>query len=37
MLADNVPGVAGIGEKGAVELLKQFGTLDNMLEKASEA
>jgi DNA polymerase-1 len=28
---DNIPGVAGIGEKTAVELLKEFGSLDNLL------
>ena len=27
--SDNVPGIAGIGEKGAVTLLKEWGTLDN--------
>ncbi|HET9276522.1 MAG TPA: 5'-3' exonuclease H3TH domain-containing protein, partial [Gemmatimonadales bacterium] len=26
--ADNVPGVKGIGEKGAVQLLREFGTLE---------
>lgn len=30
--SDNVPGVAGIGEKGALELLKQYGTLDGVYE-----
>jgi DNA polymerase-1 len=30
--SDNIPGVPGIGEKGAIELLKQFGTLDNIYE-----
>ena len=28
---DNIPGVPGIGAKGASQLLDQFGTLDNML------
>jgi DNA polymerase-1 len=28
---DNVPGVAGIGEKTAAKLLQEFGTLDNLL------
>lgn len=30
--SDNIPGVPGIGEKGAVELLQQYGTLDNIYE-----
>lgn len=30
--SDNIPGVPGIGEKGAIELLKQFGTLDGIYE-----
>ncbi len=28
---DNIPGAPGIGDKGAVALLEQFGTLDNLL------
>ena len=28
--SDNIPGVTGIGEKTAVELIKQFSTLDNL-------
>src|SRR5262249_51515138 len=28
---DNVPGVAGIGEKTAAKLLQEFGTLDKLL------
>ena len=35
--ADNVPGVRGIGEKTAVKLLQQFGTLDAVLEHAGDA
>jgi DNA polymerase-1 len=34
--SDNVPGVKGIGEKTAVELLRSYGTLEAMLERASE-
>ncbi len=30
--SDNIPGVPGIGEKGAVELLHQFKTLDGIYE-----
>jgi DNA polymerase-1 len=30
--SDNIPGVPGIGEKGAVELLKRFETLDGVYE-----
>ena len=30
--SDNIPGVAGIGEKGAIELLKEFETLDGVYE-----
>lgn len=30
--SDNIPGVPGIGEKGAIELLKQYGTLDEIYE-----
>lgn len=29
---DNVPGVPGIGQKGAVELLERYGSLDAILE-----
>ncbi len=28
--SDNIPGVHGIGEKGAIELLRQYGTLDGV-------
>lgn len=30
--SDNIPGVPGIGEKGAIELLKEYGTLDGIYE-----
>lgn len=29
--SDNVPGVPGIGKKGAPELIQQYGSLDNMI------
>lgn len=35
--SDNIPGVRGIGEKGAIALLKQFGSLDNLLNHISDA
>jgi DNA polymerase I len=34
--SDNVPGVKGIGEKTAVELLRTYGSLDAMLARAAE-
>lgn len=33
---DNVPGVAGIGQKGAAQLLEQYGTLDGIYEHIDE-
>ncbi|MGB5880274.1 MAG: DNA polymerase I, partial [Thermoanaerobaculia bacterium] len=33
---DNVPGVPGIGDKGAIQLIKEFGSLDQLLERADE-
>jgi DNA polymerase I len=30
--SDNIPGVPGIGEKGAIELLKEFGSLDGIYD-----
>jgi DNA polymerase-1 len=30
--SDNIPGVPGIGEKGALDLLKQYETLDNVYQ-----
>lgn len=34
--ADNIPGVKGIGEKTAVRLLQDFGSLDEILERSGE-
>jgi DNA polymerase-1 len=34
--SDNVPGVKGIGSKGAAELLAQFGSLEEMLRRTGE-
>jgi DNA polymerase-1 len=34
--ADNVPGVRGIGEKTAAQLLSEFGDLDTLLARAAE-
>src|SRR6516225_5024698 len=33
---DNIKGVPGIGEKGARELIAQYGTLENLIAHASE-
>ncbi len=33
---DNIPGVPGIGDKGARDLLQQFGSLDELIARASE-
>jgi DNA polymerase I len=33
---DNIPGAPGIGDKGSVELIKEFGTLESALERAEE-
>ena len=34
--SDNVPGVAGIGEMGARDLLREFGSLESVLEHAHQ-
>ena len=34
--SDNIPGVPGIGEKTAAELLATFGTLESLLERTDE-
>jgi DNA polymerase-1 len=34
--SDNIPGVPGIGEKTAAELLQSFGTLESLLERTDE-
>jgi len=34
--SDNIPGVTGIGEKTATELIKNFGSLDNLYKKLNE-
>lgn len=34
--SDNIPGVAGIGEKTAIDLLKRFGNLENLYKELEE-
>ncbi|HWA84417.1 MAG TPA: 5'-3' exonuclease H3TH domain-containing protein, partial [Fimbriimonadaceae bacterium] len=34
--SDNIPGVPGIGDKGAAELIQQFGTIEQMLARWDE-
>src|SRR5919112_6820853 len=34
--SDNIPGVKGIGPKGAAKLLEEFGTVENLYEKLGE-
>jgi DNA polymerase I len=33
---DNIPGAPGIGEKGSVEIIKRFGTVEHALDRANE-
>jgi DNA polymerase-1 len=33
---DNIPGAPGIGDKGSVELILEFGSVESVLERASE-
>ncbi|MEM8532612.1 MAG: DNA polymerase I [Chloroflexota bacterium] len=35
--SDNIPGVKGIGEAGAIALLKQFGTIESLYDRMEEA
>lgn len=35
--SDNIPGVPGIGEKTAIELLKKFGSLKNLYQQIEKA
>lgn len=32
---DNIPGIPGVGEKTAAKLLKEYGTLENVIENAA--
>jgi DNA polymerase-1 len=34
--SDNIPGVPGVGEKTAIQLLQQFGTLDGIYKRLDE-
>jgi len=33
---DNIPGAPGIGDKGSIELIKEFGSVEAVLERAEE-
>ncbi len=33
---DNIPGIPGIGEKTAVELIKKYGTIENLIENVDD-
>lgn len=34
--SDNIPGVPGVGEKTAIELLKKYGSIENLYEKIAK-
>lgn len=34
--SDNIPGCPGIGEKTAIKLLKEFGSIDNLLQNTAQ-
>lgn len=34
--ADNIPGCPGVGEKTAVKLIQQFGSIDSLLQRTDE-
>ncbi len=34
--SDNIPGVSGIGEKGAIKLINDFGSLENLYQEIKE-
>ncbi|MEI8136434.1 MAG: DNA polymerase I [Bacteroidota bacterium] len=34
--ADNIPGIPGVGEKTAIQLIKDFGTIENLLENTDK-
>lgn len=33
---DNIPGIPGVGEKTAIKLIRQYGSIENMLEHSHE-
>jgi DNA polymerase-1 len=33
---DNIPGAPGIGDKGSVDLIREFGTVEAVLDRAAE-